>query len=74
MQKVELRKDIKDKVIEDIKKFFCEEREEELGNLAAEIILDFFIDEIGPYIYNQGIADAADFVGKKLEDIYEITI
>ncbi len=41
--------------IEKIISFFREQRDEEIGVLAAENILDFFLENIGPEIYNLGI-------------------
>ena len=32
--------------------------EEPIGNIAAGGLLDFFLEEIGPAIYNKGVADA----------------
>lgn len=41
--------------IEKIISFFREQRDEEIEVLAAENILDFFLENIGPEIYNLGI-------------------
>lgn len=32
--------------------------DEEIGNLAAGALLDFFLKEIGPLVYNKAVADA----------------
>jgi uncharacterized protein (DUF2164 family) len=45
-------------LIDAIKWYFVEEREEEIGDLQATFLLDFVIKEIGPSIYNQAIRDA----------------
>lgn len=55
-----------------IKKFFKEERNEELGDLASDIVLDFFIKEIAPEAYNQGIMDSYNFLNERLEDMLGI--
>lgn len=70
MRKIELAKDIKKLLIDDMKKFYWEEREEHLGDLPAEILLDFILDNIGPYIYNQAIGDAHAFMTEKAEDLF----
>jgi uncharacterized protein (DUF2164 family) len=45
-------------LIHSIKRYFLEERDEEMGDLQAGFLLDFVIKEIGPSIYNQAIRDA----------------
>lgn len=70
MKKIKLVKEIKEKIIADIQKYFLDERDEEIGNLSAELLLDFMMKTIGPVIYNQAIHDAHFLVSKKLEDLY----
>jgi uncharacterized protein (DUF2164 family) len=40
-----------------------------LSDFRAEGLLDFFVRELGPPIYNQGVRDAVAFVQSKLADI-----
>lgn len=40
-----------------IKHYFKKERNEEIGELAADFFLDFVLEQIGPSIYNQAIRD-----------------
>jgi uncharacterized protein (DUF2164 family) len=49
--------------------FFLEEFEEELSPFRAEGVLDFFLEALGPSVYNQGVEDARVFVMKKLDDL-----
>jgi uncharacterized protein (DUF2164 family) len=41
-----------------LKAYFREERDEDLGDLAANLLLDFIEREMGPAFYNQGVKDA----------------
>ncbi|MGG3572230.1 DUF2164 domain-containing protein [Bacillus gobiensis] len=59
-----LKKEEKDQIISDIQQFFYEERDEEIGELAAEQAFAFFKEKLGPYFYNQGVSDCR----KVLED------
>lgn len=68
--KIKLEKHIKKNLIEEIKRFFWNERDEELSDLAAEILLDFVLNKIGPHIYNEGIKDAYAFMNEKVEDLF----
>ncbi|HSH34967.1 MULTISPECIES: DUF2164 domain-containing protein [Bacillota] len=71
-KRIELSKDKKDYMIGAIKEYFINEREEDLGDLAAALILDFFMEKLGPEIYNQAIQDAYMFVNEKIQDLFEI--
>ncbi len=59
----------KQKTISLIQDYFAKERDEEIGNLAAEFLLDFFIEEIGAIIYNHAIDDARKYLKLRMEDI-----
>lgn len=45
-------------VMEEIKRFFFEERDEEIGEIAAMNFLDFVTEKISPYYYNAAIREA----------------
>ncbi|MFA6105454.1 MAG: DUF2164 family protein [Patescibacteria group bacterium] len=50
--------------IEAIVTFFQETREEKIGIIAAEDILDFFLRDIRKYIYNKGVEDSKEILKK----------
>ncbi|MEL7597333.1 MAG: DUF2164 domain-containing protein [Clostridiaceae bacterium] len=52
-----------------IKSYFQKERDEELGDLASDLILDFIIKELAPEFYNQGVYDAYQYMNDRLEDV-----
>lgn len=52
----------KEKTLQEIIAYFREEKDEEIGLIAAEEILDFFLDTIGSAIYNKGIEEAGQIV------------
>lgn len=54
--------------------YFASERDENLGELASQLILDFFIEELGSGLYNQGIEDAHVYVRDSLEDLFALQI
>lgn len=70
MKKIKLSKESKTQIIADIQKYFMDEREEEMGSLSAELLLQFMIEKIGPTIYNEAIRDAHFLISKKIEDLY----
>ena len=52
-----LKKEENDKAVKRIISFFQSERDEEIGVIAAQQLLDFFLEEVGAVIYNQGVDD-----------------
>ena len=66
---MKLEKEQVEEIIPSIKRYVEEEFGEEIGNLKAELLLDYFMKEIAPYAYNRGVQDAEDYFRTKLEDI-----
>ena len=54
----EMSKEARLDALASIKRYFRENMPEPLGDLGAAMLLDFFIEEVGPVIYNRAIADA----------------
>lgn len=66
---IDLKKEVREVLTEDIKRYFWNDRNEELSNLGAELLLDFIINHIGPYIYNKGIEDSHTYMSERIEDL-----
>ena len=49
--------------------FSAEFDDDSLSDFRAEGLLDFFVRELGPPVYNQGVRDASSFMQEKLTDI-----
>ncbi|MGM0875500.1 MAG: DUF2164 domain-containing protein [Bacillota bacterium] len=62
---IKLPKETKDGMIEEVKSFFHQERDEEIGEIAAEAFLDFCLEKLGPYFYNEGIQDAIKIINER---------
>lgn len=62
----------KKEMVASIQRYYMEERQEELGELAAGLLLDFFIKELAAVFYNKGLEDAYTFYTSKLEEVFEI--
>lgn len=72
MAVINLSQELKKQAIDDIKRYFLENREEDIGQLAAELLLDFMFEKVGAVIYNQAIRDAHTFISEKVEDLYAL--
>jgi uncharacterized protein (DUF2164 family) len=53
---IELDKDARQQAIASIQRYFQENMEEPIGNIQAGALLGFFVEEIGPAIYNRAVA------------------
>ena len=72
--RIKITKEKKEDMLASIKNYFLKERDEEIGDLAAVLILDFFLEKLGPEIYNQGIYDSYNFMNDRLIDILGIQL
>ena len=71
-EQIELDKVVQQELLRGIRKFFLEERDEEISDFQAANLLDVLLREAGPYIYNQAIADAQALMSLKSEDLFEL--
>lgn len=69
MKKMELEKQVRGEAVASMKRYFDENMPEPLGDLPAGLLLDFFLEEIGPAIYNQAIADAQARMSLRVADL-----
>ncbi len=59
----------KKELIDEIIYFFESERDEEIGVVAAEQILNFFLTSAGSDLYNIGVDDAKRTLESRMEDV-----
>jgi uncharacterized protein (DUF2164 family) len=69
MRTLELAKAEQAQAIASIQKYFEENLPEPVGDLAASLLLNFFVEEIGPAIYNRAIADAQERLAQRVGDL-----
>ena len=72
--RIKLSKEKKDDMIISIKNYFLHERDEELGDLASNLMLNFIIEELAPEFYNQGVYDSCKFINERSEDLLSLQI
>ena len=70
--KIKVNKETREDMIDSIKTYFLDEKDEDLGDLASALILDFIIEELAPEFYNQGVQDSYKYMGDKIEDILSL--
>ena len=69
MHPIELPKEKRAEAIASLKKYFEDEAREPIGDLRAGLLLDYFLEEIGPAIYNRAIADAQARLTARVADL-----
>lgn len=72
--RITLTKEKKEAMVSAIQSWFLKEREEELGDLAATLILNFIVTELAPEFYNQGVYDSQRYMADRVEDLLAIQI
>jgi uncharacterized protein (DUF2164 family) len=66
---IELSKEARKEAIASIERYFQENMEEKIGNIAAAGLLSFFLEEIGPSVYNRAVADAQARLQARVQDL-----
>lgn len=66
---ITLPPDTTKRAIASIKQFSADHLDEEFGDLKAQLLLDFFLKELGPSVYNRAIADAQKYFQERTLDL-----
>lgn len=66
---IDIPKDLRAQAIQSIERYFQENMEERIGNIAAGALLGFFIEEIGPVIYNQAVTDVQERLQMRVSEL-----
>ena len=66
---IELPKETRQAAIASIERYFRSHMDEPIGNVAAGGLLGFFLEEIGPSLYNLGVAAAQERMQARVADL-----
>lgn len=66
---IELPKPTREQAIRSIERYFREHMDEPIGNVAAGGLLNFFLKEIGPSVYNRAVADAQERLLARVQEL-----
>ena len=66
---IELSKEERQQAIASIERYFREQMDEPIGNIAAAGLLGFFLEEIGPTVYNRAVADAQERLQTRVAEL-----
>jgi len=66
---IELSKEVRKQAISSMERYCQENMDEKIGNIAAGALLGFFVDEIGPVIYNMAVAEVQERIQTRVMEI-----
>ena len=69
MTVIQLSKESRADTIASIQRYFEENMPDPIGDLPAGLLLNFFMEEVGPAIYNQAISDAQVRMQQRVSDL-----
>ncbi len=69
MMNIELSKETRAQAVASLKRYFEENMPEPIGDLPAGLLLNFFLEEIGPVVYNRAIADVQARIERMAVDV-----
>jgi uncharacterized protein (DUF2164 family) len=67
--KIEIPQQARNEAIASIQRYFEENLPEAIGDLPAGLLFDFFVEEVGPLIYNRAVADAQARLSVRVSDL-----
>ncbi|MDR1434613.1 DUF2164 domain-containing protein [Candidatus Endomicrobiellum devescovinae] len=70
--KIDLTKEQKLQIAAKLKKYLRENYYTDIGDLKAELFIDFISDTIAPFYYNKGLADSITLMKDRIEDLYSL--
>jgi uncharacterized protein (DUF2164 family) len=66
---IELNKDARKQAVLSIERYFLDNMDEKIGNIQAAALLNFFVEEIGPCIYNQAVLEVQERLQTRIMEI-----
>ena len=66
---IEISKEARTEAIASITRYFQENMEEPIGNIAAGALLGYFLEELGPLVYNKAVADVQERLQQRIMDL-----
>ncbi len=66
---IEISKDARQLAIASIQRYFQENMEEPIGNIGAGALLGFFLEELGPLVYNRAVAEVQERLQQRIAEV-----
>lgn len=69
MEPLKLSADAQELAVQNVKRYFRDELDQEIGGFEASFLIDFLSAELGPQFYNQGLRDAHKLFADKADEL-----
>jgi uncharacterized protein (DUF2164 family) len=66
---IEISKESRQRAIASIERWFEQNMDEPIGNVSAGALLGFFLDEVGPLVYNAAVRQAQDQLRLRIDEL-----
>ena len=66
---IEISKEARQQAVASIERYFLENGDEKIGNVTAGALLGFFIEEVGPVIYNLAVAQVQERLQMRVMEV-----
>jgi uncharacterized protein (DUF2164 family) len=66
---IAIPKEARATAITSIERYFAENMEERIGNITAGALLSFFLDEVGPVVYNQAVREVQERLQARIMEV-----
>lgn len=66
---IELNREVRAEAVASIQRYFEQQLEMPIGNVAASGVLSYFLEELGPSIYNQAVADVQERLQARVAEV-----
>jgi uncharacterized protein (DUF2164 family) len=66
---IELKPEERKRARASVRRFCDEHLDLDIGDLKADLVIEFFLRELGPTVYNGAIADAQAFLRDRVADL-----
>ncbi len=66
---IELDRDVREEAVQSIQRYFSEHMDEPIGNIQAGALLGFFLEEIGPVVYNLAVREAQERLQTRVAEL-----
>lgn len=66
---IALAPDARKRALGSIRQYCAEHLDQEIGDLQAGLLLEFFLKELAPTVYNGAISDAQTYLRERVADL-----
>ena len=66
---IEIPAEQRKEAVASIERYFREHMDEKIGNIAAGALLGFFLEELGPLVYNKAVADVQARIQDRVTEV-----